>query len=60
MTAQLIQSAENDSEATSSESETTEFSEKQFKQKLIYFSFLVTSSKYLGLPYPMQRKVSSS
>jgi hypothetical protein len=60
MTTQLIQSAENNSEATSTESETIEFSEKQFKQKLIYFAFLVTSSKYLGLPYPIKRKVSLS
>jgi len=36
------------------------FSEKVFRQKLIYYSFLVTSSKYLELPYPFKGKNSSN
>jgi hypothetical protein len=37
-----------------------EFFENLFRQKLIYYSFLVTSSKYLELPYPLKGKNSSN
>ena len=42
------------------DSQATDFSENLFRQKLIYFSFLVTSSKYLELPYPLKGKNNSN
>jgi hypothetical protein len=38
-----------------SQSDHMAFSEEKFKQDLIYYAFLITSSKYLEVPYLPKR-----